>query len=299
MAGRSVRVLLVECGGHSTQLVGLAVRRLGAEFELTWAGELATALQLAGRAQPDVIVLDPALADVPGMEAVRRLRAAMPDAPLLLLVSADDVGLCLPAMQEGVYDYLFKEALTTHLLARMIRSAVERQPTPPPVGAHLIDPLTGLANREGLFAQAAHLWRVPARLHKGATLLCLSLDDPASPAAAAGSARSERALAETADVLRETFRSSDLRARLGGGMFAVLAVGAPEPTAPILTARLDESLSGGNARDGRDYYLTLRVGLSFYDPQQPCTFPEMLRAAETRLGTQTLGRPTVPAAAAR
>jgi diguanylate cyclase (GGDEF)-like protein len=294
MSGRSARVLLVERSGHSTHPVRLAVRGLGAEFELTWASRLATALELAGRTPPHVIVLDPAPPDTPGIEAVRRLRAAAPDAPLLLLVSADDVGLCSPAMEEGAYDYLFKEALTIHLLARTIRSAVERQPTLPPVGAHLIDPLTGLANREGLFAQAAYLWRVPARLHKGATLLCLSLDD-----ATTGSARGERALAETADVLRETFRGSDLRARLGGNTFAVLAVGAPEPTAPILTVRLDESLSASNARDGRDYYLTLRVGLSFYDPRQPCTFPEMLRAAETRLGTQTLGRRPVPAAGAR
>ena len=49
MSGRSARVLLVEGSGHSTHPVRLAVRGLGAEFELTWAGRLATALELAGR----------------------------------------------------------------------------------------------------------------------------------------------------------------------------------------------------------------------------------------------------------
>jgi PleD family two-component response regulator len=292
MSGRTVRVLLVEGAARSVHLMRLALRELGAEFELTWAGGLASALALAARGAFDVLLLDPALADAPGTEAVRRLREAAPDVPLLLLASAADVGLCRRALQEGADDYLLKDVLTTHLLARMIRDAVERHPALASAGAHLIDAVTGLASREGLLAQAAHLWRSPTRLRKGATLLYLAPADPASPG------RGERALAETADVLRETFRGSDLRARLGDGDFVVLAVGAPESTAPILTARLDEALSACNGQDRRDYDLSLRVGMSHYDAQRPCTFDEMLHAAQARLGTETLGRrvPSSPAA---
>jgi diguanylate cyclase (GGDEF)-like protein len=293
MSARTVRVLLVERAARNVHLMRLALRELGAEFELTWAGGLTSALALAAGGPFDVILLDPALADAHGTEAVRRLREAAPGVPLLLLASAADVAVCRRAMEEGAHDYLFKDVLTTQLLARMIRDAVERAPSVPPAGAHLIDPLTGLASREGLLAQAAHLWRSPTRLRKGATLLYLALDGPA----AADSARGERALAETADVLRETYRGSDLRARLGGCDFAVLAVGAPEPTAPVLTARLDETLGAYNARDERDYYLSLRVGLSHYDAERPCTFDELLHAARARLGAETLGRRDSSAAA--
>jgi PleD family two-component response regulator len=288
MPGRTVRVLLVEGAARSVHLTRLALRELGAEFELTWAGGLASALELAARGPWDVLLLDPSLADAPGAEAVRRLRAAAPDVPLLLLASAADVGLCRRALGEGASDYLLKEVLTTHLLARLIRDAVERRPASSPAGGHLIDPITGLANRDGLLAQAAHLWLSPTRLRKGATLLYLVLSD----------VRGERALVETADLLRETYRGSDLRARLGDGDFAVLAVGAPEPTSPILTARLHEALVACNARDGRDYYLSLRVGTSHFDPQHSCPFDEMLLAARARLGTETLGwhGPTAPVA---
>jgi PleD family two-component response regulator len=284
MLGRAMRVLLVERAAQSVHLTRTALRQLWAEFQLTWAGGLASALASVAGGPFDVLLLDPALPDAPGAEAVRRLGEAAPDVPLLLLVSATDLDLCRHALEQGAHDYVLKGLLTSHQLARAIHDAVERQWAGPPAGGQLIDPVTGLASREGLLAQAAHLWRMPTRLRKGATLLDLALDGPP------GVARYERALAETADVLRETYRGSDLRARLGHDEFAVLAVGAPEPTAPILTARLDEALGACNAQDGRDYYLALRVGLSHYDAQHPCTFDEMMHAARARLGPETLGR---------
>jgi PleD family two-component response regulator len=287
MAGIGVQVLLVEGNAGLVHLMRRALCEAGPDFELTWADRLMPALDLAARRRFDVILLDPALADTPPTEAVQRLRQAAPDVPLLLLASAADVGLCLSAMEQGAHDYLFKDVLTTHLLARMIRDAVERSLPPTSAGAHLIDPATGLANREGLLAQATQLWRSPARLRKGATLLYLILDGPAA----------DRAPTEIANILRDTFRGSDLRARVAPADFIVLAIGAPEPTLPILTARLEESLQVHNAQAGRPFYLTLRVGASHYSPEQPHTIDDLLAAAHACVGPERLGcRPPSPAA---
>jgi diguanylate cyclase (GGDEF)-like protein len=286
----SVRVLLVEGKAGNVHLMRLALREVGGDFDLSWAGGLAAALALAARDRFDVVLLDPALPDASGSEAVRRLREVAPDVPLLLLASAADVSLCLRAMEEGAHDYLFKDVLTTHLLARTIRDAVERHRPTALTGSHHIDPLTGLSNHDGLVAQAAHLWRAPARLRKGATLLYLVLDSLADINAAAGPAAGDRALVETAEALRETFRGADLRARVGGADFVVLAIGAPASTTPILTARLEDTLQAYNARDGRPHPLVLSAGVAHYDPERPCSFEEMLAAARQRLGAERLGR---------
>ncbi|HEX5269852.1 MAG TPA: response regulator, partial [Gemmataceae bacterium] len=291
MSAKGVRVLLVEGNAGMVHLMRLALREVGPEFELTWAGGLTAALGLTARERFDVILLDPALADTRPAEAVRQLRQAAPDVPLLLLASAADVGVCLGAMEQGAHDYLFKDVLTTHLLTRMIRDAVERSRPSAGGGAHLIDPVTGLTNLEGFLEQAAHLWRSPARLRKGATLLYLTLDGV--PVSAA-----DRALAETADVLRDTFRGSDLRGRAADADFVVLAVGAPETTKSILTGRLEEALLGCNTQDGRDYYLALRAGASHYAPERPRTVEDLLTAARARVGEERLGR-RPPSQAAR
>jgi PleD family two-component response regulator len=287
MSKSGVRVLLVEGNEGTVHLMRLALREVGPDFDLTWANGLNAALAAAARERFDVILLDPALSDATPSEAVCWLRQTASDVPLLLLASAADVGVCLGAMEQGAHDYLFKDVLTTHLLARMIRDAVERYRPAAAGGAHLIDAVTGLANREGLLGQAALLWRSSARLRKGATLLYLTLDGPGALGAAAN-----RALVETADVLRETFRGSDLRARVAPADFVVLAIGAPEPTTPILTARLEEALLACNAQDDRDYELVLRVGASHYDPERPCTIHDMLTAARERVGSERLGRPS-------
>jgi two-component system, cell cycle response regulator len=288
MLDSAVRILLVEGRAGTVHLLRLALRELGGGFELTRADGLASALDHVARSRFDVVLLDPALTDAAGPEAVKRLRRAAPDVPLLLLASAADVGLCLRAMEEGAHDYLFKDVLTTHLLVRMIRDAVERFRPSGPAGGLLIDPVTRLYTRDGLLGQAAQLWRSPGRLRKGATLLHLALDD-------ALESGDHRALLETADILRETFRGSDLRARIDGGEFAVLAVGAPEVSAPILTARLEESLQGYNAQDGRDYYLVLRMGSAHYDAERPCTIEDMFATARARLGSTLLGRQPISA----
>jgi diguanylate cyclase (GGDEF)-like protein len=290
MSATPTRVLLVEGSARNMHLLRLALRDLGLGYELNWAGGLSAALRLLAGGSFSVVLLDPNLPDAQADEAVRQLRAACPDVPLLLLASAADVGLCLRAMEEGAHDYLFKDVLTTHFLARMIRDAVERPASAASGDGRLMDPLTGLANHEGLLSQAAQLWRSPVRLRKGATLLSLALDRHAV------NSGGDRALVEIAGVLRDTFRGSDLRARVGDAEFAVLAVGAPSETAPILTARLDEMLQCCNAQPDRGYQLSLTVGLSHYDPEQPCSFEEMLRTAQACRGRETLGRGDVPAA---
>src|SRR5690348_15048688 len=111
MAASGVRILLVEGNAGMVHLMRLALREVGPEFELTWAAGLTPALDLIAGRRFDVILLDPALADAPAAEAVRRLRRAAPEVPLLLLASAADVALCRGAMEQGAHDYLFKDVL--------------------------------------------------------------------------------------------------------------------------------------------------------------------------------------------
>jgi diguanylate cyclase (GGDEF)-like protein len=290
MSDCCVRLLLIEGAAGSVPLMRLALRELGPGFELTSVGGLTPALALLAGGRFDVVLLDPALPEAPGPEAVRRLREGAPDVPLLLLASAADVGLCLRAMEQGAHDYLFRDVLTTHLLTRTIREAVERHRPAGPSEADLIDPLTALANQDGLLAQAARLWRSPTRLRKGATLLCLAVEDLTHINATAGPSAGNRALVETAEVLRETFRGADLRCRLGGPEFAILAVGAPEPTAPILLARLEEAVQARNAEGDRVFQLALSVGLAHFDPDRPCSFDDMLQAARDHLGEERRNR---------
>ena len=97
---------------------------------------------------------------------------------------------------------------------------------------------------------------------------------------ALGHPEGDRALIETADVFRETFRESDIIARIAGDEFVVLAIETNGVPAEILITRLQQSLEVRNARKERRYKLSLSVGLARYDPELPCSIDELLARAD-------------------
>jgi diguanylate cyclase (GGDEF)-like protein/PAS domain S-box-containing protein len=74
----------------------------------------------------DVILLDLGLPDSQGLDAVRRVRAAAPRTPLVVLTGLDDESLAAQSLQEGAQDYLIKGQIETRSLSRSLRYAIER-----------------------------------------------------------------------------------------------------------------------------------------------------------------------------
>lgn len=74
----------------------------------------------------DCVLLDLGLPDAMGLEAVERLRAASPDAAIVVLTGHDDEQRGVDALSRGAEDYLVKGGVDGPLLARAIRYAIER-----------------------------------------------------------------------------------------------------------------------------------------------------------------------------
>jgi diguanylate cyclase (GGDEF)-like protein/PAS domain S-box-containing protein len=75
----------------------------------------------------DIILLDLGLPDAQGLEAVRRVRAAAPRVPLVVLTVLDDESLAAQALQVGAQDYLIKGQIEARGLLRASRHSVERK----------------------------------------------------------------------------------------------------------------------------------------------------------------------------
>ena len=93
----------------------------------------------------------------------------------------------------------------------------------------------------------------------------------------------DEALVEVAEVLRETFRESDLIGRLGGDEFVVLAVNSLDPEGEALLARLDQRLNLRNERPNRRYRLSLGRGLARFDGAHPRSVEQLLHEADEQL----------------
>jgi diguanylate cyclase (GGDEF)-like protein len=75
----------------------------------------------------DVVLLDLALPDAQGMEAIRRVQAIAPRVAIVVLTGMDNEEVAIQALQEGAQDFLVKGQVDSRGLLRSLRYAVERK----------------------------------------------------------------------------------------------------------------------------------------------------------------------------
>jgi diguanylate cyclase (GGDEF)-like protein/PAS domain S-box-containing protein len=144
----------------------------------------------------------------------------------------------------------------------------------------MVDELTGLLNRRGFISLAAPNLKVAHRLKGPVLLMFIDLDGLKAINDDLGHVEGDRALTDTALILRNTFRDTDIIARLGGDEFTVLAMGTPETNSTILATRLQRQLDAHNARVNRPFRLSMSVGIVCYDPEVGLTIDDMIARAD-------------------
>lgn len=147
----------------------------------------------------------------------------------------------------------------------------------------LVDPLTGLNNRRGFFHLAEQQLAMARRHKKPMILLYIDLDDLKKINDTFGHQQGDRALRETAEILKATFRSSDIVtrfARLGGDEFVVLIVEPTVATVESLVNRIENNVREFNRREQRPYRIALSIGAAVFSSDEPCSIDEMLAQAD-------------------
>lgn len=184
-------------------------------------------------------------------------------------------------------DYLVKGKVDGNQLVHAIRYAVERkqaEETFREMASH--DFLTGLLNRRG-FTILAQLQLKIAHRKKGSMLLLFAnFDDLKSINDNLGHHVGDQALIETSNLLRKTFRGSDIIARIGGDEFVVLAIENSNECSEILSNHLKENLKAHNMKGNRPYRLSLSVDTVRYDCRYPYSIDEMLDKADKLMHEQ-------------
>jgi diguanylate cyclase (GGDEF)-like protein/PAS domain S-box-containing protein len=126
---RSIKVLLlVEDNPGDARLLREMFNEEGSHgTEMTYAQCMEEAEKCLAERVVDIILLDLGLPDAEGVTAVRRVRAAAPRVPLVVLTGRDDEALAALALQEGAQDYLIKGQIDSRGLLRALRYAIERK----------------------------------------------------------------------------------------------------------------------------------------------------------------------------
>jgi diguanylate cyclase (GGDEF)-like protein len=289
---RPIRVLLVESDeDYVGELRGGLSGSHAGDLEIEDVSELSHALARLNQGGIDAILLSLDLADSQGMVTFDRAYAFAPDVPIIVLTAEVDEGAAVSAVQGGAQDYLVKAETPPNMLVRSVRHAIERHRLFSALRSlSLIDDLTGLYNRRGFADLGEQYLKLARRSGRGVTMVYLDLDRFKTINDSLGHHVGDRALLKVSDILRATFRRSDIIARLGGDEFGVLALEAADESSELLVQRLRERIVDFNRSSPEPYQLSVSIGMARHDDDLRVRLEDMVAEADSAMYREKHGK---------
>ena len=279
---RPLRVLLAESERQGMpDLAAAASDRDHAPIELEWTGDLESALERIHAGGVDLFLLDLDLPDSQGITTFERAHAFAPELPIVVITGVDDEELGLATVQGGAQDFLVRGEVGPDLVVRSIRYAVERHRLASALRSlSLIDDLTGLYNRRGFLDLSDQHLKLARRSGRAVLLVYLDVDELKTVNDTLGHEAGDRVLILTSNVLKDTFRQSDIIGRLGGDEFAVMALEASEESEEGLAQRLKERIEQVNESGREPFHLSISVGVARFAIEGRMKLTELLAQAD-------------------
>jgi len=277
-------ILIIEDDESTRKTLALVFGKKGYATETAGIGK--EALEKAKKQSFDVTLLDIRLPDMDGMELVAPLKELHPDLAVIVITGYASLETALQALKKGAANYITKPLDMEKVLAA-IGEALEKQRLVVELRKlSLSDDLTGLLNRRGFMRVAKHQLKVANRSKREMLLLYMDFDHLKQINDALSHRDGDRTLIEVANLLKQTFRESDIIARIGGDEFVVLIIEAGKDSEEVLRHRLQEELNTRNAKGQQPFKLSISVGVAHCDPERPCSIEELLHRADTSMYEQ-------------
>jgi diguanylate cyclase (GGDEF)-like protein len=280
------RILVVDDDGSILETLreGLSLRGYLCET----AVDATKALELIGKRHFHSIVTDINLPDMNGFELTTKVKKSNPDIVVIIMTGFIDDFSYEDAMEAGASDFIKKPFSVKELIVRIEHA--KKHETLYRISLH--DDLTGLYNRRGFFTLAEHLLKQAKRNQEGLFMLYADLDDLKGINDTLGHQKGDWALIDAANILKETFRESDIIARIGGDEFVVMPIGKSGDNVEFIISRLQKAVEMDNFKSKREYKLSISTGVAYFDSWSPCTIDELLSQADKSMYKQKRNKQT-------
>lgn len=300
-----MRILIAEDDVVSSRVLATTLRKWGHEVVTTVNGlEAWAALQMPDA--PRLAILDWMMPGIEGPEICRRVRGKSGTAHiyLILLTTLQNKEQMVEGLEAGADDYVAKpfdrhelqarlkagerivglQQSLAHRVGELEAAIAERHQAENALrNLALTDDLTGLYNHRGFFNLAEHHLKTARRARQSSLLIYADLDGLKEINDTFGHTEGSRAITRTAEVLKKTFRNSDIVSRLGGDEFAILAANVPSDGKDVLLELLEENLRTETDQSPHGYSLSLSVGGVWVAHDSSLSIDQLILAADTSM----------------
>lgn len=281
---KKIHLLLVE---DSPFQVASIRNQLSEQFEIECIDCLAKIRPILFDKEIDIILLDLHLPDSQGLQTYLDCRTQAPHTPIVILTVTSDDALAFEAIKRGAQDFLVKKEVDEKVILRAIRYSLMRHTSQKEIlNLSLLDELTKLNNRRGFQALAEDHIRLAIRNHKNCILVYLDIDAFKQINDQFGHSVGDAVLQSMGDILRASFRDSDIIARIGGDEFVAFFLDAKEEDKTAVSGRLEEHISAYNHRNANFHTLAVSYGMSIFNYHNPKSLEALIQEADANMYNQ-------------
>ncbi len=280
-------ILIVEDDPDDLVFLTTSLQKLqskGIEPHLKITATLEEAIKALNEREYNIIITDLYLPDSKGITTFIEIQKRADAVPIIIVGKAAEEELIREAVKLGAQDYIPKADLNINLLSRIIHHAIERHRLHESLKAlSFTDELTGLYNRRGFITLIEQQMSLARRMKKGFYLFLIDLDYLKQINDTYGHLMGDRALIDTAQCLRFSFRHHDIIGRIGGDEFAVVAINATFENGDHLKEHMHEKVRQYNQHIHDPYQLSFSIGKAYYDGIQEISLDGLLQKADNEL----------------
>lgn len=251
-------------------------------YEVVSASDGREALEMLQRKDsPPMAILDWMMPEIDGVTVCREVRKLKKDryTYILLLTAKGQKADIIDGLKAGADDYIIKP-FSSHELEMRIRAGRRIMELEEKLhDMSFKDSLTDIYNRRGFFTLSEHQLIMAGRQKRTLLLLFADIDNLKEINDTYGHKEGDSALIETARILKETYRKSDIIARIGGDEFAVLFMVESENDTEAIKDRLQKKLETYNKKCGK-YMLSISFGISSFNPRSAHDIEHVLSQAD-------------------
>ena len=280
-------ILIIDDDAVILKFMKIVLEMEGYECETAISSQ--AALERVQRTPFDIMITDIVMPGMNGLELTGKAKGIRPNMSVIITTGFVDNFSYDKAIEAGASDFIKKPFTEKELIARIKHVKMQQEIR----NLTLRDELTGIYNRRGFFALVEYQFNLAKRSKTGMFMLYADLDNLKIINDTLGHQEGDRALTMAADILRKNFRQSDIIARIGGDEFVVFPVGTSADCVDKILERLQKALEAYNAENNRGYSLSISAGISFYDPERPCTIDDLLAAADRSMYERKMNK-TLP-----
>ena len=281
---KNIKVLLIEDNNDDIQAITSFLdqsERLNADIKTVDSIKKANTVMFYDKM--DIIIVDINIQGMKFEELIESIDRNNLSIPHVVITDERDEDLGIEAVKKGAQDYLVRSELSERILRRALIYSLERHEILEALyKTTIVDDLTGLYNRRGLYTLGNQQVELAKRHNDDIFIFFLDLDGMKEINDSLGHDFGDKALIDTSKIMHKSFRTTDILSRVGGDEFVVVAVKAQFEFIPIIIQRVKDFIEEQNSSEEK-FKISISIGVSKVDLDAESPLDEAIRDADKKM----------------